>query len=153
MFSPDKFLKSKLEPRTDEVEVTALSAWFDKDEKPLWKVRGLSGEEMTKATEAATKQKNLMAVVDALSSNVRKDKVDALKDLLGTNDSTPVELAKRMEQLVYGSIEPEADLQLAVKLAEHFPVEFMLITNKIIELTGLGSVDVGKSVPSTKKQK
>jgi len=151
MFNTDKFMQVTLQHRQETVKVGALSEWFDGE--PDWIVRGLSGEEMARAQESATKSKNLVAIVEAISSNVKKEKVDALKDLLGTNDSVPVELAKRMEMLVYGSVEPVTDLSLAVKLAQSFPVEFMQLTTKILELTGLGSVDVGKLKPSTKGKK
>lgn len=153
MFNADKFIQTQLEHRTEEVEVEDLKEWFDKDDKALWKVRGLSGEEVAKAQETASKSKNLTAIVEALASNAKAEKVSALKELLGTADSVPVELAKRMEMLVHGSVEPATDLALAVKLAKNFPVTFMTLTTKILELTGLGSVDVGKLSASTKSKK
>jgi len=145
MFNVDAFLQEKLVPRTAKVAVPALANWFSVDDAIVWEVRGLCGEEMAKAQEAAIKSKNISAIVEAVASTLKDEKVNAIKDLLGTSDKVPVELAKRMEMLVMGSVSADVDLPLAVKLAQHFPVEFMQISSKILELTGLGSaIDVKK---------
>jgi hypothetical protein len=153
MFNTNKFMQTDLVAREIDVPVPDLKDWFDKDDKPVWKVRGLSGSEMAKSQESATKSKNILAVIESITGNAKKEKVEALKELLGTDDSVPVELAKRMEQLVMGSIEPEIDLSLAVKLSQHHPVTFMQITTEILKLTGLGSVDSVKLGHSTKSKK
>lgn len=134
------FMKDKLEHRTEEISVPALADWFDGD--PVWIVRGLGGSEVSSAQETVAKNKNIGALAQALVSPDQTEKVRALRDLIGTSDNVPDELAKRIDMLVSGSVEPKVDFSLAVKLADNFPVEFMNLTTKIIVLTGLGSTKV-----------
>jgi hypothetical protein len=63
---------------------------------------------------------------------------DARKALGLAGKETPGEIAKRLEMLAMASVEPAISLQVAVKLAENFPVEFYQLTNEITELTGMG---------------
>ena len=144
MFDINKFMNSTLVPRTAEVEVEELLSWFPEGEKAIWKVRGLTATEMAKAQEAATKSQNIIAVVEAISGTNNTEKVTALKELLGTDDDVPIELAKRMEHLVCGVIAPKIELDLAVKLAQNYPIVFMTLAQKILTLTGLGAVDTVK---------
>lgn len=142
-------MKQGFEYRTMSVPVPALAAWFDKGSKHEFVVRNLTGTEFTSAQEAVAKNKNIAAVAEALVSSSHPEKVAALKEFVGTSDGVPDELAKRIEMIVSGSVEPEVDMPLAIKLAENFPVEFMLITNKITVLTGMGASMV-KQKPSGK---
>ena len=138
-FDSNKFMKQKFEHRTEIVDVPALAEWFDKDCKPEFLVRNLTGTEMVNAQEAVAKNKNIAAIAEALVSSSQPDKVAALKEFVGNGDKVPNELAKRIEMLVSGTVEPEVDMSIAVKIAENFPVEFMQITNKITQLTGMGA--------------
>lgn len=146
-FNNQKFMKQRFEHRTASVQVPALSGWFDPDAAPEFLVRNLTGSEMANAQEAVAKNKNIAAIAEALVSSSQPDKVAALKEFVGTGENVPNELAKRIEMLVSGSVEPEVDMPLAIKLAENFPVEFMTITNKITMLTGLGA-SMAKRKPS-----
>lgn len=137
-FKKSQFLKAKFIDRISEVELPNLSDWFD--DEPIWKVRNLSAEEVAKAQDTATRNKNLSDVVEAIASDQKGEKIKALKELLGTADSVPVELAKRMEMLQMGSVEPEIDLTVSIKLAKYYPMEFMHLTNEILRLTGLGGL-------------
>ena len=67
------------------------------------------------------------------------DKAEAVKKLVGLDDSVPQDIARRLEMLALGSVDPEADLELAVKLCTHFPIEFFSLTNAITKLTGQGA--------------
>lgn len=151
-FSSTRFLKQNFNHRTETVEVPALKDWFGKDEDPKWEVRGLSGAEISRSQEAVAKNKNMSSLIEAFVSSGDKDKVDALRTIIGTSDDNPSDLVKRIEMLVFGSVKPKIDMTIAVKLAENFPVEFMNLTNKITILTGLGS-EMVKSKPSGKIQK
>ena len=137
-FDSNKFMKQKFEHRTEIVDVPALAEWFD-GEKHGFLVRNLTGAEMANAQEAVAKNKNIAAIAEALIGSSKPDKVAALKEFVGTGDSVPNELAKRIEMMVSGAVEPEVDMPMAIKLAENFPVEFMTITNKITMLTGMGA--------------
>ena len=152
-FNTNKFMKQKFEHRTEKVSVPALAEWFDKDSKPEFLVRNLTGAEMARSQEAVAKNKNIAAIAEALVSSNQPDKVAALKEFVGNGDKVPDELAKRIEMMVSGTVDPEIDMSMAVKIAENFPVEFMQITNQITVLTGMGAsmekpARSGKTQPS-----
>lgn len=150
MFDVKKFHKTKFKPRTDDVPVPDLKNFFGPKEKPVWTVRGLGGQEIGQAKEAAAKNKNLTAIVDALAGT-QKEKVQGIKDALGIG-KIPDDIAQRVAQLEAGSTAPECDTELAIKLCKHFPVVFYKLTNKILELTGKGS-EPGKPAGSTQTPK
>lgn len=147
MFDAKRFLKTKFTPRVEEVAVPDLKAFFTGDEESVWKVRGLTGAELARANEAATKNRNVAAVLEALAGESAKEKAEAVKELLGVGGTTPEDIAKRIEHLVLGSIEPKCTPDLAVRLSEAFPIEFYQITNRIMHLTGQGMLP-GKQTPS-----
>jgi len=143
MFKQSAFMKAQYEPRTAVIGIPALSDFFDG--KPEWKVRGQTASEIALAINAVTKQESMASIIEAISDN--ESKISELKQALGVTDDTPDDIVKRLEQLTQCSIEPVIDLPCAVKLAETHPIEFYILTNKIVELTGLG-MDVKKPKPS-----
>lgn len=151
-FDAQAFQREEFEPREEAVRVDGLSAWFGEDEEPEWRVRGLSHQELSHAEEAATRRQDVAAVVDALSGNSQK-KAEAILELLGMDEAVPKDTAKRMEMLRMASIEPEVDLDVAIKMSKVKPIEFTLITNKILELTGKGYAAVKKPEASGDGQK
>ncbi len=130
--------------------VEALSEFFEG--KAQWKVRGLTTAELLKCNAAAEKQKSLISAVEAVAGSVGKDKIAATQKLLGLDGTIDADMAKRLEMLVCGSVDPEITLDVAVKLGEYFPVEFMQLTNEIMKLTSDGA-DTVKQKPSGKTQK
>jgi len=136
-FNIDRFDATKFEPRTAEVRVDALAAFFDEGEEPLWKVRGMTATELYKTIDARNRQESTVAIVKAIANNV--DQVTAVRKALGLTSDVPGEIVKRLEMIVMASLSPTIELPTAVKLAESFPIEFMLITNQITELTGRGA--------------
>ena len=146
-FDAKKFLKTKFTQRTHPVPVPDLRQFFPEGEEAVWIVRGLTGQELGRADAAADNQKSITALVSGLTSDSSKEKAQAIKDLLGIGGNTPAAIVKRIEQLIIGSVDPECTRDLAVKLCETYPVEFLTITNKIVELTGQGQIP-GKSQPS-----
>ncbi len=151
-FDAQKFLDARLYPREEWMNVPDLKDYFGKGEKAVWKVRGLTGQELGRANEAAEKAKNIRAILDGILSSTSSEKVDAIKKLVGASNETPQDTAKRLEMLVIGSVEPACTWELAVKVCEAFPIEFYQLTNKITELTGKGHVP-GKPPASGKKGK
>jgi len=139
-FDAKKFLKTKWTARAEEVPVPDLAAFFPDGAKPVWKVRGLTGQELGRANEAAERMKNVAAILEGLASGAAKEQTEALKDLLGVGGQTPQDIAKRLEHLVIGSVDPKCTPDLAVRLCETFPVEFFQITNRIVQLTGQGQL-------------
>lgn len=137
-FDIKAFRKSRFEDRTAEVPVPDLAEWFGEGETPAFTVRGLTAEELARCNEAVQKNRNVDAVVQALGSGSQRDKIEALREILGVTESVPDDLAKRLEQFALGTVEPDMDHEMAVKFAETYPVEFYQLTNKIMELTGQG---------------
>ena len=137
-FLADKFDRAEMAPRTKRVPVEALSSFFtlEPDEKPMWEVRGLTATELHRAIAAGQRQNSVESIVKAIATNA--DVAQAVRKALGLTTDTPGEIAKRLELLVLGSVEPKIELPTAVKLAERFPIEFMQLTNEIGELTGQG---------------
>lgn len=149
-FNQQAFMKAQYQPRTADVDVPGLAAYFEGEENPVWTVKGQTASEVAKAIEAATKNKNISSVLEAIGSS--KIKVDELKEAIGISDDTPRDIVKRLEQLAQCSVSPEIDLSCAVKLAESHPIEFYILTNKIVELTGLG-MDLKKPKTSGETKK
>ena len=139
VFDADKFVNTKWEPRTAEIEVPALKDFFDEDQEPVWKVRGLTGVELGRANEAADRNRDVALIVQKLMSKARSENVDGVMEALGANDGkVPQEVAKRIEMFLIGTVEPKASLELAKTFLKAFPVEFSEITTQIIILTGAG---------------
>ena len=136
-FNVDKFERAEMVPRTERVPVGALADFFAEGEEAVFVVRGLSAPELCRAQEAAQRQRTVENIVDAIAS--RREQVDAIRSAIGLTQGTPAEVARRLEMLVAGCVEPRLDLPAAVKLAERFPVDFMHLTNRITELTGMGA--------------
>jgi hypothetical protein len=148
MFNAKDFAKAQFAPRTAELSLPALADYFDGD--PVWTVRGATASEIAKMLEAGAKQNNIDNIIKAIAAN--KDKVNEIREAVGIVSDTPADIVKRLEQLVMCSVEPVIELPIAVKLADAFPVEFYMLTNKITELTGQG-MDVKKSKASGKTLK
>ena len=149
-FDRESFLASDFQAREEAVRVDGLRAWFTglgDDETPTWRVRGLTHHELAHAKEAADRNRSVEAVALALAGD-QKEKAEAIKEVMGTADDVPQDTAKRMEMLRIASVDPEADLDLALKLAEAFPVEFQQLTDTIVRLTGQGHEAVKKAAPS-----
>lgn len=134
-FDAAKFERAKFADRTKRVDVPALSDFF-KDGEAVWVVRGLNSNQLHKAMVANQTQKALEQILSAISEN--KDQAKQVGSALGVHGDTPGEIAKRLEMLTAGSVEPEITLPIAVKMAETFPIEFLTLTNAITELTGMG---------------
>ena len=134
-FDAAKFEQAKFEARTKLVHLPALSDFFD-DDDCQWEVRGLNSNELHQAMAASKTQKALEQILKAISEN--KEQAKTAGSALGLHGDTPGEIAKRLEMLVCGSVDPEISLPIAVRLAENYPIEFLTLTNTITELTGMG---------------
>lgn len=144
-FDLEGFRGTSLAPRQLSVPVPDLAAFFKEGAEPVWVVRGLTGEEIARANETDTRYRAVAAAVEALANSAaaKSDQADALSSLIGYGDQVPQDLAKRFDHLVFGSVAPEVDRALVVKLFAAYPIVAYTLTNKILELTGLGP-DLGK---------
>jgi len=144
-----KFINANFANREASVAVPALAEFFPDGCDPVWTVRGLTAAEMARANEAISSHAAIKKVVEAIAAGA--DKAKTVMDTLGlTGDEVPADISRRIEMLAAGSVWPAlgADHRdVAVRLAESFPVVFFELTNKILELTGQGA-EVGKRKPS-----
>jgi len=148
-FDLNRFRSASLTPRQAAVPVPDLEPWFD-GASPVWTVRGLTGEEIARANEANQRSVLIASAVEALASAAaaKTDQTEAIKTLIGYGTETPSDLAKRFDHLVFGSVDPAIDREIAVRLFATYPIVAYTLTNKILELTGLGP-DLGKAPAST----
>jgi hypothetical protein len=138
-FKAKAFEKAKFEPRTVDVPVPGMAEWFEGD--PVWKVRGLTGNELGRCNEMMESRKSLTEIIQDILVKKNDESAD---------DYVPKEKALRVEYLILGSLDPVCDMTMAAKINEPFPAEFNIITTEIIRLTGQGQT-VGKQTPSGKK--
>lgn len=146
-FNTDKFDQSQFTERTIEVPVPELSEFFDKEDKLIWIVRGLTGHELAKVNEAIRLNKDIDSILSGIVSETQSEKIEAVKESLGLTDNTPGDLVRRIAALRNASIDPIVSQEMAVKLADTFPTTFYLLTNKIFEATGEGKM-LGESKAS-----
>ncbi len=152
-FDINKFRNVRSTPRTKEVEVPQLSSFFEADEKPVFKIRNLTGHEVAVCNEAVKTNSQLRAVVEKMVSDNAKEKAAAICESLGvSSDKTPDDLVRRINVLRLGSIEPEFVNEDAVRFASMFPIPFYNLTNHILNLTDSGA-DLGESNASGTTQK
>lgn len=147
-FDSKAFMKAKFEPRIEDVPVPDLKDFFGNGAALVWKVRGLTGHELGRVNEAKDRNRNIEAILEALVSEKAEEKKEAVKQLIGLDSSTPADIVRRLEMLAIGSVDPEIDPEVAVKLCTYFPVEFLLLTNAITRLTGQGAQVKKKPTPS-----
>lgn len=144
-FNLEQFRGAALTPRQATVRVPDLAAFFADGAEPVWIVRGLTGEEIARSTDSSARHATITAAVQALANSAaaKAETVEAMQSLLGYGTDVPEDLAKRFDHLTYGSVSPVIDRALAVKLFASYPIVAYTLSNKILELTGLGP-DVGK---------
>ena len=143
MFDINQFKTAKFERRTEAVIVKGLQEFFPDGEKAEFIVQGLKHSEVAKCAEGIQSNDNLKAVLQAAAGHAPSIK-EAINDIIGGKDEIPKDTQKRILHLVVGSVEPKIDEAFAVRLSETFPVEFIELTTKILELTGLGQVAIKK---------
>lgn len=147
-----KFMNTNFIRRTGEIEIAELKEFFKDNEKPIFKLQGLTGEELAQVNAAVDKHRNLGKLLEGLLSGDAKEKVDAIKESMGITEKTPADMVRRIELFVRGVYSPKVDQNFAVKFAKNFPVDFYTVTNQISNLTGRGGMP-GKSRPSGKAKK
>lgn len=141
------------ELRTAEVPVLDLAGLPGvDDEKPIWKVRMLTGEELDRSAETGEKGEAIAALAEKLAGSADA-KADGVLSALGlSGNDTPNETRRAYDFLAAGSVEPAISRQDAIWLYKYFPIVAKTLARKIIELTGLGA-DMGKLRRSGKTRK
>lgn len=143
------FLKERFEPRTTDHPVPNLKQWFKNGDKPVWTIRSITAAEIGRADEAVANEGLTTQILEAVTSMNSPEVSEKIKELVGKSGDKPKTIAKRIYHLMYGSVDPKCDLELAVKLCDTYPVVFYELTNEILSLSGQGFAP-GKSKPSGK---
>jgi hypothetical protein len=139
-FDATSFINTKFEPRTKDIPVPDLKKWFPKKEKPVWKIRVLTGAELGQAEQAAENKELSEKIYESLLTKNSKDVADRVKELVGQTAEKPASTAKRLYHIHYASIDPVCPFELAVKLCDNYPVLFYAISNAILVLSGQGNL-------------
>lgn len=139
LFDAAAFRKATSSPRTAKVRLPALAAFFDEDEKPEFEVRNLSGEELARCHDAVRTNRDVAELAVQMLSGDSAEKITAIREAMGIGERVPDEIAKRIEMLVLGSVEPTLDREAVLKLCRVAPIEFYQLTSEIIRLTGEGA--------------
>jgi len=148
-----KLKTTKFKDRTKDIEVEPLKDFFSKDDKPIWTVKALSGEELYLVRQAVERSRNIDELVSQLVSGSPKKKVEAALKSLGISDDLPEEYIRRLHCLRHGSAKPDLKndvegLEICKIIAENHAVLFNRLTDEIMALTGLGKLGEFKSAGS-----
>lgn len=123
-------------------EVLALKAGVE--------IRGLSGDEYQKISGKSSEELHEIAL--GLLASVSQGRADAVKKFLNFSDS-----GKRFLFFEAGLLWPEIGvdkkIEMASKLNRIFPIDFIRITNRIVELTGFGQCPEGSQGRSSATRK
>lgn len=139
-FDVNAFVNERFEDRVTDVPVPDLRQWFGGSD-PVWRVRGLTGDELGRVNEAVEKYKNVNALISSMIGKDPGQKAEAVKEALGiAGQKTPESIVRELELVVIGSVDPVCDMSLAVKLKDNFPIEFRQIAQAILIATGKGRV-------------
>jgi len=139
-FDISKFERTNFVERTGELRFPGLQVFFDEDEDPIFKVRGLTAEEIYSAKHDANKGKVLTEIVGKLSGGKDREKAAAILEAMGMNDDAPAELIQIYSHLEQGLIEPKLTRPQVIRLARAFPIEVAQLNNLILELSGKGAI-------------
>ncbi len=160
-FDLDAFRKAKFQAREQEVPLPGLtSGGFGgyegegDDAQPVpvvFKVRGLTADELARADQEADNSKLLVKVAERLAGS-EAEKAQALLDGLGLGDDTPQALAKKLAHVQMAVVEPQLKIQDVVRIADAYPTDFLELSSQIYSLTGQGKVAQVKRKPSGKTQ-
>lgn len=146
-FDVEMFRHAEFSHRKAQISVPNLTPFFPDGGPPIWTVRGLSGEEIARSNESSARNAGIAAALYNSISG-KTNIIEAIELLIGYRPDVPEDLAKRIEHMSFGSVSPVLDRPLVVKLFAVYPAEAYILSQKIIELTGLGA-ELGKALPST----
>ncbi len=140
-FDPQK-LSQELEAREAEVVCNELKVLYDPEpqENIVFKMRGLSGNDIVQVSGARDTGRFVEMLSEALTKNNGHEGAEAIRSMLGIFDEgLHPELKYRVELVVRGAVEPKIDYPLAAKMAKDRYVVLNRLSDKLLELTGLGA--------------
>tara|TARA_R100000789_G_scaffold73358_3_gene69047 strand:+ start:533 stop:1039 length:507 start_codon:yes stop_codon:yes gene_type:complete len=155
------FRKAKFQERAEDIPLSGLTAagfgGFEgegDDAKPVqvvFRVRGLTAEELARADQEADKSKLLVKALEKLAGS-EAEKIQGMLEALGISENSPPALAKKLAHVEMAVIKPKLKRSDVVRIAEAFPTDFLELSNQIYNLTGQGKVAQVKRKPSGKTQ-
>ncbi len=146
-FDSAKFERQEFHHRTEELELDVMAPFFPEGERPIFKIRSLSSDEVARTNDVIKTAKLAEGMLEALLTNNKADIAKELRNQLGYGKDVNADVQKRIEVIIYGTVEPKLPRELIVKMAENLPKAFFKMSNGITELTGLGN-ELGKQPPS-----
>lgn len=146
-FQSERFQAAMLSWPVVDVPVPDLAQWFAGS--PVWRVRGLSANELAKVEQADRRAAIAEALSAAIASGAAREIADGVRDLLGRSAAIEEVYARQIEILVLGSVDPVVDHALAARLGEMAPVTFKALVNAILAATGQGATAPKKPAAST----
>ena len=153
-FDLKRFNSTKLAIRTKEVDVPALKPFFDEDEKPVFVVKGISGEELARVNEQVYINAGAQKAIELAQQKGAQAGVEAVRTLLGGfSDNVPDTHVRNINIVHLGCVEPKLERPDVVRLAQNYPIEFSILSQEILKLTGQGAtIDQVKSTASGKTE-
>lgn len=148
-FDIDRFTRDApyITPSTRDVRVEELKHWFPEGEEPIWKIRGLTAVEIWQSSDVEGRSKMMIDIAKAMVASAGSDRVEALLEIIGNPANAPIDLARRFDWLMYGSVSPKISREQSVLLFATFPTLAADLSVQINQLTNAGP-DLGK-VPSS----
>lgn len=146
-----KLKSSAMEARTHTFkadDIGGLAEYLEDGDD--WTVRGLTTSEIHRSQSMVKGGREAIeTLVEKLQEGGKKNAEEFAKALTPKIES---ETQLRCEQLAIASVDPVLDIRQAIAISEAFPIEFLRITTKILELTGMGATEKkpAKSGESTK---
>lgn len=139
------FLETSFVPREAEIPVPGLQPWSDDGGVPVWKVRGLTGQQWWKCKESVDNRKDIVSVISNFIGGDSNEVTAALKERFCSESAS--DLAFRIEILILASIDPVCNREMAAKVCKYCLAEFKMVTEEIIKLSWQGHLP-GKPKPS-----
>ena len=146
-FDAAKFERQEFHARIEEVELDVMAPFFEEGERPIFKIRSLTSDEVARTNDAIKTAQLAEGMLEALLTNNKGDIAKQLKSQLGYGDDVNVDVQRRIETIIHGTVEPKLPRELIVKMAANLPKAFFKLSNRITEITGLGN-ELGKQPPS-----
>jgi len=132
----DAFLGTSFVPREAEIPLPGLQAWSDDGEVPVWKVRGLTGQQWWKCKESVDNRKDIVSVISNFIGGDAEEVTAALKERFCSESAS--DLAFRIEVLILASIDPVCNREMAAKFCKYCLAEFKTVTEEIIKISWQG---------------
>lgn len=150
-FDLSKFAAADFIPRTRDVEAHTLAPFFGEGERPIFRVRSITGDELARVQEEVEKNKAARKALTQMAASASQEVADAVRVLLAgvkNRESTPDAWIHTLNLVYTALVEPKLEYSQLVRLATFFPVEMALLRNTALELLGMGH-DAKKPSSST----